>query len=407
MRLMCLDRAAIDPTLEAEVYFQALAREVERLAAGGRVTLIGFSLGAFVALRTAACMTAPPIAIHLVSAAAPLESGDFLDGMAGQAVFRMAVQRPALFRRMTGVQGWLAAHAPRLLFNMLFAGAAGADRDLARAPSFRAGIAPVLRRALGPDRAGYLRDVAAYVTPWAQRLSAISAPTSIWHGSADTWSPPAMAACLADLIPGASAPRIFPGLSHYSCLFSAAPEIFAGISRPERHVIRLQPATEADYPSVIALTNRAYREPAGQTGWKVEALLRGQRIDEALLRDDLATPGAHLLIARDEAGAHLGHVRLDSSHDGVWYLAMLSVSPDRQDAGLGTQVLAAAEDHARAAGARRIRMSVIHQRDELIAWYQRRGYVLTGETAPFPYGDARFGTPTRDDLFFEMLEKSL
>ena len=172
-------------------------------------------------------------------------------------------------------------------------------------------------------------------------------------------------------------------------------------------MIRLQPATEADYPSVIALTNRAYREPAGQTGWKVESLVGGQRIDEGLLRDDLATPGAHLLIARDEAGEHLGHVRLDSSDDGVWYLAMLSVSPDRQDAGLGTQVLAAAEDHARAAGARRIRMSVIHQRDELIAWYQRRGYALTGETAPFPYGDSRFGTPTRDGLYFEMLEKAL
>lgn len=172
-------------------------------------------------------------------------------------------------------------------------------------------------------------------------------------------------------------------------------------------MIRLKPATEADYPSVIALTNRAYREPAGQTGWKVESLVGGQRIDEALLRDDLSSPGAHLLIARDETGTHLGHVRLDASDTGVWYLAMLSVSPDRQDAGLGRQVLAAAEAHAREHGARRIRMSVIHQRTELIAWYQRRGYGLTGETAVFPYGDPRFGTPTRDDLFFEMLEKAL
>ncbi len=172
-------------------------------------------------------------------------------------------------------------------------------------------------------------------------------------------------------------------------------------------MIRLQPASEADFPSVIALTNRAYREPAGQTGWKVESLVGGQRIDEALLRDDLASPGAHLLIARDEAGTHLGHVRLDSSDTGVWYLAMLSVSPDRQDAGLGRQVLEAAEVYARGHGARRIRMSVIHQRAELMAWYQRRGYELTGETQRFPYDDPRFGTPTRDDLYFEMLEKAL
>ena len=175
-------------------------------------------------------MTTPPAAIHLVSAAAPLESGDFLDAMAGQAVFRMARQRPGLFRCVTRVQGWLAAIAPRLLLNMLFATAAGADRDLAADPAFRAGIAPVLRRALGQDAAGYLRDVTAYVTPWADQLAAITAPTRIWHGAEDTWSPPGMAPSLARLIPGAAEPEILAGLSHYSCLFTAMPEIFAGLN---------------------------------------------------------------------------------------------------------------------------------------------------------------------------------
>ncbi len=172
-------------------------------------------------------------------------------------------------------------------------------------------------------------------------------------------------------------------------------------------MIQLSAATEADYPAIVALTNRAYREASGQASWKVETLVGGQRIDEALLRDDLAQPGAILLIARDDGGDYVGHLRLDASETGVWYLAMLTVNPDRQDGGMGRILLTAAEDHARAQGARRIRMSVIHQRTELVAWYQRRGYVLTGETGVFPYGDARFGTPTRDDLFFEMLEKPL
>jgi ribosomal protein S18 acetylase RimI-like enzyme len=171
--------------------------------------------------------------------------------------------------------------------------------------------------------------------------------------------------------------------------------------------LNLQPADEADYPAIIALTNRAYRAPAGQAAWKVETIVGGQRIDEALLRDDLANPAAILLVARNGRGEHLGHVRLDSSDDSVWYLAMLTVSPDHQDAGLGRLILAAAEDYARNHGARHIRMSVIHQRIELIAWYQRRGYALTGVTGAFPYGDPRFGTPTRADLFFEMLEKPI
>ena len=172
-------------------------------------------------------------------------------------------------------------------------------------------------------------------------------------------------------------------------------------------MIQLSPATAADYPAVIALTNRAYREASGQASWKVETLVGGQRIDKALLRDDLSQPGAILLLARDEGGDYVGHVRLDASDNGVWYLAMLTVNPDRQDGGMGRILLAAAENYARIHGAQRIRMSVIHQRTELIAWYERRGYVRTGETQPFPYGDPRFGTPTRADLFFEMLERDL
>ena len=54
-----------------------------------------------------------------------------------------------------------------------------------------------------------------------------------------------------------------------------------------------------------------------------------------------------------------------------------------------------------------MRMKVVSVRDTLTAWYERRGYHLTGETSPFPYGDTRFGSPRRDDLCFVVLEKSL
>ena len=54
-----------------------------------------------------------------------------------------------------------------------------------------------------------------------------------------------------------------------------------------------------------------------------------------------------------------------------------------------------------------MRMTVIDIRDELIAFYERRGYRRTGIKKPFPYGDARFGLPKRDDLRFEVLEKPL
>jgi ribosomal protein S18 acetylase RimI-like enzyme len=86
---------------------------------------------------------------------------------------------------------------------------------------------------------------------------------------------------------------------------------------------------------------------------------------------------------------------------------MLTVRPDLQDRQLGRGLLEAAEAHAAARGARRVRITVVNIRDTLIAWYERRGYVLTGETEPFPYGDLRFGEPQRDDLAFVVLEKAL
>jgi hypothetical protein len=52
-------------------------------------------------------------------------------------------------------------------------------------------------------------------------------------------------------------------------------------------------------------------------------------------------------------------------------------------------------------------MTVISVRDDLIAWYERRGYRRTGRMTPFPYGDERFGVPLRTDLRFELLVKPL
>jgi ribosomal protein S18 acetylase RimI-like enzyme len=87
---------------------------------------------------------------------------------------------------------------------------------------------------------------------------------------------------------------------------------------------------------------------------------------------------------------------------------MLSVSPTLQNAGLGRRLVGTAEQAmADRFGARRVRISVIPQRDTLIAWYERLGYAATGETLPFPYGDARFGLPKRDDLSFIVMEKAL
>jgi ribosomal protein S18 acetylase RimI-like enzyme len=169
-------------------------------------------------------------------------------------------------------------------------------------------------------------------------------------------------------------------------------------------------ATAADLPAIADLVNSAYRGDSSRQGWTTEAdYLGGQRTDaETLARDLAATPDAMLLTLRDEAGGPLlGCVWLEPADGEAWYLGMLTVRPDIQDRQLGRTMLGAAEEHVRAQGAGRVRMTVVNVRNELIAWYERRGYAETGERQPFPYGDERFGQPARDDLEFIVLEKAL
>jgi len=165
----------------------------------------------------------------------------------------------------------------------------------------------------------------------------------------------------------------------------------------------LTPALDRDLPDIVALVNASYRGESSRQGWTTEAdYIDGARTDLETLRADLAAnPDAGLFVLRDQpAGELLGCVWLEPQADGVWYLGLLTVRPDRQDRRLGRQMLAEAEAMIKAAGGARMRMTVVHLRDTLIAWYQRRGYALTGERLPFPYGD-----PPRTDLSFVVLEK--
>jgi hypothetical protein len=87
-------------------------------------------------------------------------------------------------------------------------------------------------------------------------------------------------------------------------------------------------------------------------------------------------------------------------------VSMLAVAPGHQAAGLGRALLADAERFAANRTATVARMTVVQQRESLIAWYERRGYRRTGYEA-FPYGDDSVGTPLREDLQFVVLEKTL
>lgn len=172
--------------------------------------------------------------------------------------------------------------------------------------------------------------------------------------------------------------------------------------------ITTRAGTLDDLSAVHALIERAYRGETAKKGWTNEAdLLDGQRTDVEELTDIL-TDSARVMLLAEEEGALVACLQLVDERGGTAYLGMLSVEPERQAGGLGRFMIAAAEAEAVTRfAARTMRMTVIRQRPELIAWYERRGYALTGETEPFPLSDERFGLPTRQDLEFVVLRKAL
>jgi len=175
----------------------------------------------------------------------------------------------------------------------------------------------------------------------------------------------------------------------------------------ERAVTTFRFATSADVEAIVALVESAYRGEASRRGWTTEAdLLDGQRTDPAGVAALIEGEGSCILLAEREDGL-LACANLER-RDDVAYFGMFSVRPELQGEGIGRAVLAEAERIAREQWhCREMQMTVISLREELIAWYERRGYRRTGLYSPFPYGDERFGIPKRDDLRFELLVKPL
>ncbi|KAJ6539163.1 acyl-CoA N-acyltransferase [Mycena capillaripes] len=163
---------------------------------------------------------------------------------------------------------------------------------------------------------------------------------------------------------------------------------------------------EAEDAGVLAnLVQRAYR---GDEGWTTESeLLADERIDEATVLKKTQDAETRVLVAV-EGGRIVGCCEIVHLKNGDGYFGMFAVEPQLQTAGLGRKILQHAEKTAVAEWkVPRMEMTVIAQREQLIAWYERRGFTSTGETRPFPYDKLPEGTALRDDLHFAVLVKTL
>ncbi|GKU03160.1 murein transglycosylase [Fusarium langsethiae] len=191
--------------------------------------------------------------------------------------------------------------------------------------------------------------------------------------------------------------------------------------------LTFRPATTLDIPPLLSLIVSAYRGPSSREGWTTEAdLLADERISPSALEAKITDPEGLVLLAFRSTPSSTGTSTPESGSEGDAgsglvacceivrmsderaYFGLFAVSPKLQAGGIGRQVLQQAEEHAKKEwGTKVMTMTVIWTRDELIAWYMRRGYARTGEKSPFPYAELYNGKALRDDLYFDHLEKVL
>jgi GNAT superfamily N-acetyltransferase len=135
--------------------------------------------------------------------------------------------------------------------------------------------------------------------------------------------------------------------------------------------VKTRTAVPADAEKLAALISLAYR---------VEDFFKiGDRTNPDDVRKRMQN-GSFLLLEDD--GAMVGGVYVQT-HGDTGYFGMLSIDPSCQGQGLGTRLIAAAEDYCRNAGCTTMELEVVNLRTELPPFYRRFGYAESG-TRPFP-----------------------
>ena len=149
-------------------------------------------------------------------------------------------------------------------------------------------------------------------------------------------------------------------------------------------------ATPADAAKITGVINSAFRIAEG-------FFLDGNRITQTEV-EQLLGKGAFLLA---ETGDNLDgcvYVELRGERS---YLGLLSVNPARQQGGLGSLLMNAAESYCRERGSHFMDILIVSLREELPQFYRKRGYVENG-TTPFPSD-----VPTKLPCHFINMSKSL
>ncbi|MBR7716041.1 GNAT family N-acetyltransferase [Acinetobacter nosocomialis] len=158
----------------------------------------------------------------------------------------------------------------------------------------------------------------------------------------------------------------------------------------------------SDIPLLVDLINHSYRAQQGRS-WTTEVeFVKGQRISQEQLTQQLELPNSVLLVAEIDSSQFVACIGLTFQKNTV-EIGTFCTDPNLQDMKVGRCVLEYAEQFAlrKTPELDSALMYVLNVRSELIAYYERRGYAKTGHVEPYPT-EADVGIPLIPIKLIEM-----
>ncbi|KAJ4295582.1 hypothetical protein N0V90_007595 [Kalmusia sp. IMI 367209] len=170
--------------------------------------------------------------------------------------------------------------------------------------------------------------------------------------------------------------------------------------------IQFRVATPDDAVQIAQLVQAAFRADDSRESWTADVELNRSftmKPEEALAT--INNPNAAFLMAITNDDTLIGAIATIKRSKELARFAMLAVDQTYQRNGLGRRVLEHAEEYAQKTwGVKKLGLNALNTRELLIGWYERRGYVRTGEKSPFPV-EAFKNLDLPRDLHFVEMEK--
>ena len=145
--------------------------------------------------------------------------------------------------------------------------------------------------------------------------------------------------------------------------------------------VRLEPMTQEQYELWLPDAIEGYARQTSESGLMSIDAARESAVDqfEALLPDDLATAGHHVLMAYDEeqiVGVFWLRIR-DEWGIRRAFIFDIEVDESRRGHGYGRAIMTAGEAYARGQGASTMALNVFSQNDVARSLYDKLGYLVT------------------------------